>query len=395
MPKELTRASAVRFVVLMGIISLLADVTYEGARSISGPYLALLGASGTIVGIVAGFGELIGYGLRLLSGIVADRTQRYWFITFFGYAVNLLAVPALALTGQWQIAAALLVTERVGKAIRTPARDAMLSHATARTGHGWGFGLHEAMDQIGAVLGPTLMAGGLYLHKGYQRGFAFLLIPALLALGCLTVARILFPEPRDFEVKKAEFKSKGMPKAFWIYLIAAACVAAGYADFPLVAYHLKQKSIAADDIIPLLYALAMGVDAVAALIFGRWFDRRGIFVLIPAAVLSSLFAPLVFMGNQTLAMIGMGLWGIGMGAQESVMRAAVATMVPSERRGSAYGIFNAAYGVMWFAGSALMGALYDISIPGLVAFSFLIQLLSVPFFLFAHSAMNRHRDLGI
>ena len=381
MPKELTRGSAVRFVVLMGVISLLADVTYEGARSISGPYLSLLGASGAVVGFVAGFGELVGYGLRLLSGILADRTQRYWLITFFGYAINLLAVPALALAGHWQIAAALLVTERVGKAIRTPARDAMLSHATAKTGHGWGFGLHEAMDQIGAVLGPTLMAGALYLHKGYQRGFAFLLIPALLALACLTVARILFPDPRDFEIKKAEFKSEGLPRAFWIYLIAAACVAAGYADFPLIAYHLKLKSIAADDVIPLLYALAMGVDAIAALVFGRWFDRRGIFVLIPAAVLSSLFAPFVFMGNETLAMIGMGLWGIGMGAQESVMRAAVATMVSPEKRGSAYGIFNAAYGAMWFAGSAAMGALYDVSIPALVIFSVVLQLLSIPFFL--------------
>src|SRR5262249_1911144 len=146
---DLSKKTALKFVVLIGLVSLFADMTYEGARGIAGPYLAVLGASGTTVGIVAGFGELIGYGLRLFSGILSDRTGKYWAITIVGYFINLLAVPFLALAGRWETAALLLVMERVGKAIRTPARDAMLSHATHQTGHGWGFGLHEAMDQIG------------------------------------------------------------------------------------------------------------------------------------------------------------------------------------------------------------------------------------------------------
>ncbi|MDO8140884.1 MAG: MFS transporter, partial [Candidatus Brocadiales bacterium] len=172
-----SKAHAIKFIVLLGIVSLFADITYEGARSINGPYLALLGASATTVGIVAGFGELIGYSLRLVSGYISDKIGRYWAITLFGYTLNMLAVPALALAGRWEIAAALMITERIGKAIRTPARDAMLSHATKEIGRGKGFGLHEALDQIGAVLGPLIVSGVLYFKGGYRTSFVTLLIP--------------------------------------------------------------------------------------------------------------------------------------------------------------------------------------------------------------------------
>ncbi|HEX9371654.1 MAG TPA: MFS transporter, partial [Roseiflexaceae bacterium] len=233
---DLAKGTALRFVVLLGVVSLFADMTYEGARSITGPYLAVLGASATVVGIVAGFGELIGYGLRLVSGYLSDRTGRYWAITLVGYAVNMLAVPLLALAGNWEIAALLMIAERTGKAIRTPARDAMLSHATSEMGRGWGFGLHEAMDQIGAVLGPLIVAAVLYVRGDYQTGFALLLIPALLALGVLVAARLLYPHPRDLEVDVPAPATRGFPRVFWLYLAAVALIAAGYADFPLIAY---------------------------------------------------------------------------------------------------------------------------------------------------------------
>jgi len=379
---SILKRSALRFVILLGVVSLFADMTYEGARSISGPFLAVLGASATVVGIVSGFGELIGYGLRLISGYISDRTGKYWTITLLGYAVNTLAVPLLALAGQWEIAAFLMITERLGKAIRTPARDAMLSHATKEIGRGWGFGLHEAMDQIGAVLGPLIVSSVLYFRGGYQTGFGILFIPALLALSALLAARLLYPRPRDLEAVSVKLEGKGFPRVFWLYLVAVALVAAGYADFPLIAYHFKKVSIASDDWIPIFYAVAMGVDALSALFFGRLFDRIGISILIVVSLLSSLFAPLVFLGGFDFALLGMALWGAGMGAQESIMRAAVAGMVSMNKRGSAYGIFNMGYGVFWFLGSALMGVLYDTSVPFLVAFSVVMQLASVPLFLF-------------
>jgi len=377
---EMLRTKALRFVVLLGVVSLLADATYEGARSVAGPFLATLGASGTAVGVIAGAGELIGYGLRLVSGLLSDRTRRYWTITVLGYAVNLGAVPLLALAGRWEIAAGLLIAERVGKAIRTPARDAMLSHATRRLGAGWAFGLHEALDQVGAVAGPLIVAAVLQFRGSYREGFAVLLVPALAAIAVLLAARALYPRPRDLEPAAAALEPAGFPRAYWVYLAAVALVAAGYADFPLIAYHFEHAAVVPKVWIPLFYAVAMGVDAVAALIFGRCFDRFGVSVLAAIALLSSLFAPLTFLGGFSAALAGMALWGAGMGAQESVMRAAVARMVSRDRRGAAYGFFNAGYGVAWFAGSALLGALYDFSLTGLVVFSVAAQLLSVPLF---------------
>jgi len=373
-PAGTLRSTALRFVVLLGIVSLLADVTYEGARSITGPYLAVLGASATAVGMVAGCGELVGYTLRFLSGYISDRTGKYWAITIFGYAVNLLAVPLLALAGHWPVAATLIILERLGKAIRAPARDAMLSHATHQVGHGWGFGLHEALDQIGAVLGPLVIAGVLYLKAPYSTGFAILLVPALLALTVLIVARLLYPDPSRLEVPTPHLAISGFRPAFWWYLAAVALIAAGYADFPLIAYHFQQGAAMRCDCIAALYAVAMAVDAVSALLCGRWFDRTGLSVLAIAAGLSALFAPLVFLGGTWLALLGVVLWGIGMGAQESVMRAALAQLVPPDRRGVGYGALNTGYGVLWFLGSALMGLLYDVAIPALVGFSVAVQL---------------------
>lgn len=363
---------------LLGVVSLFADMTYEGARGVIGPFLAVLGASATVVGVVAGLGELVGYTIRLLSGYLGDRTGRYWAVTLWGYAINLLAVPALALTGRWETAAGLIVAERLGKAIRVPPRDVLLSHAAAEVGRGRAFGLHEALDQIGAVTGPLLVAGVLYAHGGYRRGFALLLVPAGLALAVLVAARLRYPEPHRFEPTRGPADLGGFPRAYWIYLAGVAFLAAGYADFPLIAFHLKKAAVVSDSTIPLLYALAMGVDGVAALVLGRWFDARGLGILTAVPLLSCLFAPLVFSTSLPLAVVGTALWGVGMGAQESIVRAAIAAMIPARRRGTAYGLFNAVYGVVWFAGSAAMGVLYDASIGALVLFSVLAQLAAVP-----------------
>ena len=381
--------SALKFVILLGCVSLCADATYEGARSFTGAYLGMLGASGSVVGLVAGFGELIGYGLRLVTGYLSDRTRQHWRITTLGYLINTAAVPLMALAGSWQAVAGLMIAERTGKAIRTPARDVLLSHAALQVGRGFGFGLHEALDQIGAVLGPILVVVAIRQSGSYSAAFAILAIPAVLGLILLLIGQRIYPNPREFEPKNLTLDRAGLPRIFWIYLAAIALIAAGYADFPLIAFHLQQSKTFTGTQIPLLYALAMGVDAIAALIFGRWFDRIGLSSLMIAVLLSAGFAPFVFLGNSSLVIVGMVLWGIGMGAQESILKAAVAGMVVAERRGAAYGIFNAGYGVAWFLGSALMGILYDRSINLLIAFSILIQLASIPVLIFSQRYLNR------
>ncbi len=385
--KELSKP--LRFVVLLGIVSLLADVTYEGARSVTGPYLALLGASGAAVGIVAGAGELVGYALRLWSGRLADRTQRYWALTLLGYAVNLLAVPALALANQWPAAAALIVIERTGKAIRTPARDAMLSYATHQAGRGWGFGLHEAMDQIGATLGPMAVAAVLWWRGDYHIAFAVLLLPAVAALSVLSIARRLYPRPHELEPVGRTLSAKGFPRVFWIYLSATCLVAVGFADYPLLAYHFQVESTVPGAWVPIFYSVAMAADALSALWFGRLFDRRGLAVLAASTAISALFAPFAFADSFGLALAGAVLWGIGLGAQESVMRAAIATMAPHSLRGTAYGLFNMIFGVFWFLGSSLLGWLYDVSVAALVITSVVAQTLAIPLFVIAGRATKK------
>jgi MFS family permease len=375
-----SRAASLKFVLLIGILSFFADFTYEGSRGITGPFLAVLGASGTVVGVVAGLGELLGYGLRLVSGRLSERTQRFWPITLFGYVIQMLSVPALALAGSWQTAAILILVERIGKAIRNPPRDVMLSHAARQIGYGWAFGIHEALDQFGALVGPLLVAFVLSRGGDYRRAFAILLVPALLNLSLLVVARVLYPAPEDLESPGSDVHARGLPRAFWVYLAGAALVAAGFADFQLIAYHFQREEALGTVGVPVAYAIAMGVSGTGSLVFGRLFDRLGIRILISLTLLSTLFAPLVFFGGFWPVLIGSALWGLGMGVHESIVPAAVATMVPRARRPSAYGVFTAGYGVAWFIGSAIMGMLYDLSVGAVVAFCIVLQLAAVPVF---------------
>jgi len=368
---------AVTFVVLMGVVSLLADMVYEGGRSIAGPYLALLGASGTVVGLAAGFGELIGYGLRLLFGYLSDRTRRYWAFTIAGYALTALAVPALALAGSWQLAVIFLTVERISKALRSPAKDTLLAYATSSIGHGKGFGLHEVLDQVGAVAAPLLLAAVIAWQGDYRLAFAVLIIPGILSIVALLVARARFPQPENLAGHTPTLATRGFTGRFWLYLAAVGLIAAGFADFPLIAFHLQRTAVLPSAWIPALYALAMAVDALAAFLFGLLFDRVGFRALTLAALLSAGFAPLAFSGSGSLVLLGMVLWGIGMGAQESILRAGVAGMVVPERRGTAYGLFNTGYGLFWFAGSAVLGLLYDVSLPTLMVVSVGLQLTAV------------------
>lgn len=381
-PSERRSRIAFRFVLLIGVLSFFADFTYEGARSILGPYLATLGASATIVGIVTGFGELLGYGLRLVSGRAADASGRFWPIAIVGYVVQMASVPALALTGSWPAAAALILLERTGKAIRNPPRDVMLSHAGQEVGgYGWVFGVHEAMDQFGALFGPLLVAAMLAWRGSYPLAFGVLVIPALLNLSILVIARVLYPRPQDLETAVTEPATTTLPRVYWVYLAGAALVGAGFADYPLIAYHFSQAHVVPGQWVAIFYAIAMGVSGSGSLLFGRLFDRHGFKVLIALTVLSTAFAPLVFFGDFWPALLGAAVWGLGIGVHESIIPAAVTPMVPANRRASAFGLFTAGYGVAWFAGSAAIGILYDRSVLSAMVFCVVMEIAAIPLFL--------------
>jgi predicted MFS family arabinose efflux permease len=333
--------------------------------------------------LVAGIGEFVGYALRFASGYLADRTQAYWFLTFVGYGL-LFSIPLLAFAGYWQLAALLYILERIGKAIRSPARDTMLSYAAKGVGRGWGFAVHEALDQIGAIVGPivfflVLLFHGSYLSS-YREGFTLLWIPALLALVVLAIARKKVPSPQKLEAADEASKQgdKGkLPRVFWFYSIFTMFSVAGFASFQLISYHLHVQSIVPDAQIPIIYAMAMGVDALAALLVGKTYDRIGLMSLLAVPLLTLPIPFLAFSQSYSLVLVGIILWGVVMGIQETIMRAAIADLTSVKRRGFAYGIFNTAYGAGWFLGGALMGLLY-VSISHLILFAVVMELISIP-----------------
>lgn len=386
-----SRRTALRFVLLVGVLSFFADFTYEGSRSILGPYLGSLQASATLIAVVTGFGELVGYALRLVSGRLADVTRQFWPITIFGYVVQMAAVPALALTQHWPSAAALIILERIGKAIRNPPRDVMLSHAGKHVGYGWVFGLHEALDQSGALAGPLLVASVLAYQGDYHRAFGLLLVPAVITLAFLLLARLLYPRPQDLESTSPDLHGRSLPRVFWVYLAGAALVAAGFVDYPLIAYHWSHTGVLHGSDVAIFYSVAMAVSGGGSLLFGRLFDRFGFGVLIGLTLLSAAFAPLVFLGGFWLALVGAAVWGLGMGVHESIIPAAVSHMVRPERRASAFGLFTAGYGVFWFLGSAAIGLLYDRSVAWAIAFCVATELAAIPLFVWV---WQRSRSVG-
>jgi MFS family permease len=383
------------FVVLMGIVALFGDMTYEGARGLVGPYLGLLGASATVIGFAAGLGEFLGYALRLVTGWLADRTRAYWPIVIAGYALNLVAVPGLALTHHWMTAVLLVLLERIGKAVRSPARSTLMSYAANQAGVGKSFGLEEALDQIGAVAGPLLTALAIWFARPetatrrYQLAFAILFFPACANLASVLFARRKFPRPEALEpARQGEVPSiQGLLR--W-YLVGAALLGLGFADWALVAFHAGQTGQVDIAVLPVLYAGAMGADALAALVLGAWFDRAGLAVLAASTALSAFFAPLIFLSRSVLMLVaGAAIWAVGMGAQESIFKAVIAALVPRDQRSRAYGVFFALFGLAWWVGSTLMGWLYAHSRVALASFSAVTQLLAAATFAVLARKMRR------
>src|SRR5437764_4072115 len=366
----------------MGVVNRFGDITYEDGASINGQYLGALGASAAAIGIIAGMGEFLGYSLRSVAGYIADRTGRYWLFSFVGFSINALAVPAMALAGSWQIAGALILAERVGRAIRKPTIEAMLSYTTGTLGKGWVYGLNTALDEIGATLGPLIIALILFLGGDYRTAYALLLVSAVLTLTSLTVARINFPLPSRLEEGQTA-PAKGFTRAYWLYMLAGAFFAAGLMSFELIAYHLSKSKLVAEPLIPVMLGFSTGCAVLASLVFGKLYDKIGIPVVLAAVFLSSLFTPFVFHGNVIAALIAMPLWGIGYATQDTLLKALIASVLPEGRRNTAFGLYYIGYGGGWLIGSVVTGLLYEQSRVTLVTFVVIAQLASLPLFVMA------------
>jgi Major Facilitator Superfamily. len=380
-------SSAFRFVLTMGLVNLFADMTYEGGASINGQFLGSLGASAAAVSIIAGAGEFLGYSLRSVSGYVADRSGKHWPITLIGYTINLLAVPAMALAGTWHAAGAFILAERIGRALRKPTVEAMLSYSTGKHGSGWVYGVNTALDETGATLGPLLMALVLFLGADYRGGYRLLLVSSLVALAALVAARIEFPVPSDLESGgPSTAHAKGFTTSYWLYMVAGAFFAAGLMSFEFVAYHLSTTRTVAAPMLPILLALSTAGAVVASLVLGKAYDRVGIAAVVVAVVLTSLFSPLVFFGGFWVVLAGLMLWGIGYATQDTLLKVLIASVLPEGRRNLAFGVFYLGYGGGWLLGSVTTGLLYERSRLALVVFAVLAQLTSLPFFALAARA---------
>ncbi|MFA6610719.1 MAG: MFS transporter, partial [Candidatus Omnitrophota bacterium] len=350
------KKKALSLILIFGLVSLFGDIVYESARSINGPYLKLLAVNAAVLGAIAGLGEFLAYALRLLSGYLSDRTRSYWLFTFLGYGL-LISVPLLSMTGVWQFAAVFIILERIGKGIRSPARDTILSQASSQIGTGFGFGLHEAMDQIGAVAGPLIFAW-FFMAVGpqagiadYQRGYAILWIPFILLMLCLYFSYRRVPSPEAMEAAPSNGVPDHLSKVFWLYTIFTFVTTAGFCSFILIAFHFKSSGILSDSQIPLFYAIAMGIDALAALAIGKLYDMlkessgardAGLNLLIVIPVISLLIPFFAFSLNLHLVIVGVLFWGIVMGIHETIMRSAIADITSLKKRGTGYGIFNTA-----------------------------------------------------
>jgi MFS family permease len=374
----------------MGLVNLFADTTYEGGASINGQFLGSLGATAAAVSIIAGVGEFLGYTLRSVSGYFADKTGRYWPITFAGYAVNLLAVPAMALSGTWQVAGALVLAERIGRAFRKPTVEAMLSYTTGKHGKGWVYAVNTAMDETGATIGPLLIGLALFRGAAFRTGYTLLLISSVLALVTLVGARLVFPVPSRLEAGgPATAHAQEFTTAYWLYMSAGTCFAAGVMSFELIAYHLARTGTVPEHWIPIFLAVATVVSIAASLILGRSYDNVGIAAVVVGVILAAMFSPLVFFGGFWGALAGLMLWGIGYATQDTLLKVLIASVLPQRRRNLAFGVFYLGYGSGWLVGSVTTGLLYDRSRLALVIFTIVAQLASLPFFVLGSRAARQ------
>jgi hypothetical protein len=398
-----------RAVVGFGVVSLAADMVYEGARSVTGPLLASLGASAVLVGLVSGAGEAMALLLRLVSGSWADRSRRYWTLTFAGYALTVLCVPALAITpflagAGLAVACVLILGERVGKAVRSPAKTALLAHAAAAVGLGRGFGVHKALDQLGAVAGPLLVAAVTAAAGVIWPAMAVLVVPGAVAM--LLLFRIWrsmgspvvsdedrglketsTPEPRESVLSRLHGR---LPGVFWLFAAASAAISAGLVTFAIIAYHLTQDHVVSLAAVPLIYAAAMGAEALSALGSGWLFDRTKGGALLGLPLLVSAVPVLAFAGSPMVAFAGALLWGAAGGVLDSTIKALVADLVPASRLATAYGLFAAVQGAAAVAGGVMAGALYERSLPILIAAVVVTQIIALGLLI---ATLRRHHKI--
>lgn len=385
---------------------MLGDLVHESARSVNGQYLSLVGLSATQVGLVFGLGEFLGYALRLLSGAWLDKSKRYWLFLFVGYGVHLV-IPLMGLTTSWGWLYTFILLERIGKALRSPAKDTILSAvAENQIGLGYAFGIQEALDQLGAFLGPLIFTALFYFMgrsslEVFQLGYQMLVIPFIILMVFLALVHRKFVREALTPQVNASEKPPRLQPIFWIYSAFTFFVAFGLINFSLIGYHLKTQQIVSDEMVPILYAVAMAVDALVAIFIGKGYDRLkrklahktgGVLILLIVPILTAFVPLLTLSHSMGMLWAGMALMGVVLGAHETVMRSAIADITPFSKRGIGFGIFNTIYGLSLLLGSFLMGWLYDLEQqPIIVAMTIGSEGVAIALYVVLYKRIQRER----
>ncbi|MEN2998178.1 MAG: MFS transporter [Brevinematia bacterium] len=372
---EQEKRAIIRFIILMGVVSLFADMVYETARGVMGPYLGYLGANAFAIGLVFGIGEFLGYFLRIFAGAIIDRTRKYWSFVYIGYGA-IASIPLLAFADYWLVAGTLIIMERIGKAIRSPAKDTIISIYSKNLGKGLTFGIHETADQLGAVAGPALFYL-LLLGLGYKNSFLVLFIPFLLMVGAIIVAKN-YSKKIAVEVSKEELSNNSRSNtSVYLYLAFIFLTSLGFIGFPILSFHAVKTKLISDTLIPLIYSLVMVLDALVAVPIGILYDKFGIKVMTFLPIAISITVAFGLSNNILLLVIALLLWGVIMSSYETVVRAYVGDNVSLAERGTFYGIFNTILGLSLALGNSIAGYIYEINKNLIIYLAILIEIIAM------------------
>ena len=346
--------------LLLGLVSLFADVVYEGGRSVSGAYLAEIKAPVVATALV-GVGEFLGLAFRLFSGYIATILQSstvLWGSTLLGYLITSLSIPMIAFAPTWHDVVVLYIIERLGKGLRAPTRDVIVAEVSEGIGVGKGFGIHELLDQVGAFLGPVLVSILLTLY-GYRVAYLTLIIPGMISVLLVATAWRLHPKLKSTSVRKSKLVVRGYSKSFWIYTLATSVLVLGFMHWSIASYYLKIRGVVSDAEIGFIYAIAMFVDAIVAVPLGVLFDKVKFKTLLTIPALTPVFIVLIMYAPHELIYFSAIPWGIIMCSEESIMRATIALLVEPSKRPLAYGFFGLVFGFMWAVGGYIYVAILD------------------------------------
>ncbi|KPJ60926.1 MAG: hypothetical protein AMJ46_04335 [Latescibacteria bacterium DG_63] len=356
-----------RNVYRLGFVSLFTDLSSQMIYPLIPAFLEGLGATKLLIGLIEGVAEGTASLVRMIAGALSDRLGKRKSFVFVGYSLSTVVRPFLFFANHWLVVFAVRFLDRVGKGIRTPARDALISDSVDPSRKGYGFGFHRGMDRLGAAFGPLLALLVLYLSDGNLR-LVFLLsaVPAAVAVSVIGKVREIAPVREAAGRLREKRRILGRPFVLFVLVIVIFTLGNSSNAFLILKAREVGLSVAGIPLIWLTYNL---VCSISSPLLGRFSDRVGRrpVILLSFLVYSAIYAGLGFSSTVPAVWLLFACYGLYYGLSEGIFRAYIADLVESDKRATAYGLFNTAVGITLVPASLIFGALWDVFSSG-VAF---------------------------